>query len=181
MRRAAARGPGDVKHRAARPAPGRSAQREAGTRRGTDPFGREIDDGDHQPADEVRRNVAVGDLSARALDPQGAEVHRELDGRPSGLGKIASLHDPADAHVNTLEVGPGDRHAGSRAATAGWKRPAAWPGRPPDSNTRRSGAPYSQDPPSSWSSTDPAPRRARSPAPRSAPQTRTPRPRRACS
>src|SRR5438132_1553408 len=92
-----------------------------------DLLGREIDDGDHPPADEVGGGVVRGDLGARALDPQlGAEVDPEAVGWLARLREIPGVGDDTDAHVDLRKVRPGDGH-GARRAPSG-SEPSVVPG-----------------------------------------------------
>ena len=90
--------------------------------------GREVDDGEHLPADERRRVVVHGDLRrGPALAELGAEVDPELQRRLARLGERLGAGDAADADVDLEEVVEADRRP-CGAPVAGGPREAARPG-----------------------------------------------------
>src|SRR5712691_11258601 len=98
---------------------------------------REVDDRDHAPADQLPGPIVGRDLGARALDAELAEVDPEPVRRTPRLRELHGVADDAHAHIDLLEVPPGDRHC-SGAREPG--RIGGWP------ETRRDPAP-SRPPP----------------------------------
>src|SRR5216683_228651 len=66
---------------------------------------RKVDDGDDQLAAEFLRAVVHRQLGAGASDAKRPEIDAKLVGRFAGLRKGLGLEDPADAHIDPLEVG----------------------------------------------------------------------------
>ena len=73
----------------------------------------EIDHRNHQGVNQLVA-VVMGDLRRGALDARlGAEVDGQLQRRPAGLGKLLDRENPADAHVDGLEVREVDHEFGA--------------------------------------------------------------------
>src|SRR5215813_6686198 len=88
---------------------------------------RKIDDGYHAPSHQIFGRISIGDLGARSLHPQLAEIDAELDGGPPRFRERLGLEDDPHPHVDALEVGPADRHPFDPRATPFPPRPAPEP------------------------------------------------------
>src|SRR5262247_3823724 len=111
----------------------------------------EIDDGHHAPSHQISGRVAIGDLGARSLHPQLAEIDAELDGGLPRLREWLRLEDDPHSHVDALEVGPADRHPFDPGETTGGPDAGpAWRGWRLGSSNARSAPRCTPAPP--WSS-----------------------------
>src|SRR3989440_3535232 len=71
---------------------------------GTDLSRRKVEDGDDQLAAQILRAVMRRQLGARAPDAERPEIDAKLVGGLAGFRKGLGFEDPADAHVDPLEV-----------------------------------------------------------------------------
>ena len=65
---------------------------------------REVEDGDDQLAVQILRPIMDRQLGAGASHAERPEIDAKLVGRFAGFRKGLGLEDPADPHVDSLEV-----------------------------------------------------------------------------